>query len=33
MNLWLNKTIEERTAIIQKVATEKNIEELAVEKD
>jgi len=31
--LWQNKTTEERTAIIQSVAHDRNLEELAVEKD
>lgn len=31
--LWVNKTIDERTAIIQAVAREKHLEEPAVEKD
>lgn len=33
MNLWQIKTNEERTAILQSVAFEKHLEELAVEKD
>ncbi|MCI1682858.1 MAG: nucleotidyl transferase AbiEii/AbiGii toxin family protein [Bacteroides sp.] len=33
MSLWQNKTIEERIAIIQNVSSEKNLEELVVEKD
>lgn len=33
MSLWQNKTKEERTAILQSVAFDKKLEELAVEKD
>jgi len=33
MSLWQNKTEEERTAILQSVALDKHLEELAVEKD
>ncbi len=33
MNLWQNKTEEERIAILQSIASEKHLEELAVEKD
>lgn len=33
MSLWQNKTEEERTAMVQSVAFDKHLEELAVEKD
>lgn len=33
MSLWLNKTEQERTAMLQSVAFDKHLEELAVEKD